>query len=246
MQQNQTTSSGCANRRSANLIENMNSSQCRNIGKLFLLGALLLWSVPGINAQNVRSAEKEAECTNIQPLQPNATAGEPDSLLWASDSLPLHLPALSSYRAQPARYPLDWTWTGISDWELHSGFNASLTMGVTCSLGKNRFPGVAFGTGLAGMYAFPVTPRFTVAAGGFLNHITWQGRGGVDFGFSGLAGYQLTDKISIYAYGSKTLVRNAFCPPFLYDDYYTNRLGGMIHFNVTDNFSFSVSVEEQK
>ena len=119
-------------------------------------------------------------------------------------------------------------------------------MGVTCSLDKNRFPGVAFGTGLAGMYAIPITPRFTVAAGGFLNHITWQGRGGVDFGISGLAGYQLTDKISIYAYGSKTLVRNAFCPPFLYDDYYTDRLGGMIHFDVTDHFSFSVSVEERK
>lgn len=159
---------------------------------------------------------------------------------------PVDLPVLSAYRAQPALYPLDWIWGGVADWELHSGFNASLTMGVTCSVGKNRFPGVAFGTGLAGMYAFPVTSRFTVAAGGFLNHITWQGRGGVDFGFSGLAGYRLTDKISIYAYGSKTLVRNAFCPPFLYDDYYTDRLGGMIHFNVSDKFSFSISVEERK
>lgn len=222
----------------------MNSSQ--PILKKLLLGALLLLCVPDMNAQNIRVAEKDADHTEILPLQQNDMTVRPDSMQWTSDSLPLHLPVLSSYRAQPARYPLDWTWTGISDWELHLGFNASLTMGVTCSLDKNRFPGVAFGTGLAGMYAIPITPRFTVAAGGFLNHITWQGRGGVDFGISGLAGYQLTDKISIYAYGSKTLVRNAFCPPFLYDDYYTDRLGGMIHFNVTDNFSFSVSVEERK
>lgn len=222
----------------------MNSSQ--PILKKLLLGALLLLCVPDMNAQNIRVTEKDADHTEILPLQQNDMTVRTDSMLWTSDSLPLHLPVLSSYRAQPARYPLDWTWTGISDWELHSGFNASLTMGVTCSLGKNRFPGVAFGTGLAGMYAFPVTPRFTVAAGGFLNHITWQGRGGVDFGISGLAGYQLTDKISIYAYGSKTLVRNAFCPPFLYDDYYTDRLGGMIHFDVSDKFSFSVSVEERK
>lgn len=222
----------------------MNSSQ--PILKKLLLGALLLLCVPDMNAQNIRVTEKDADHTEILPLQQNDMTVRTDSMLWTSDSLPLHLPVLSSYRAQPARYPLDWTWTGISDWDLHSGFNASLTMGVTCSLGKNRFPGVAFGTGLAGMYAFPVTPRFTVAAGGFLNHITWQGRGGVDFGISGLAGYQLTDKISIYAYGSKTLVRNAFCPPFLYDDYYTDRLGGMIHFDVSDKFSFSVSVEERK
>lgn len=222
----------------------MNSSQ--PILKKLLLGALLLLCVPDMNAQNIRVAEKDADHTEIFPLQRNDMTVRTDSMMWTSDSLPLHLPVLSSYRAQPARYPLDWTWTGISDWELHSGFNASLTMGVTCSLGKNRFPGVAFGTGLAGMYAIPITPRFTVAAGGFLNHITWQGRGGVDFGISGLAGYQLTDKISIYAYGSKTLVRNAFCPPFLYDDYYTDRLGGMIHFDVTDHFSFSVSVEERK
>lgn len=222
----------------------MNSSQ--PILKKLLLGALLLLCVPDMNAQNIRVAEKDADHTEIFPLQRNDMTVRTDSMMWTSDSLPLHLPVLSSYRAQPARYPLDWTWTGISDWELHSGFNASLTMGVTCSLGKNRFPGVAFGTGLAGMYAIPITPRFTVAAGGFLNHITWQGRGGVDFGISGLAGYQLTDKISIYAYGSKTLVRNAFCPPFLYDDYYTDRLGGMIHFDVSDKFSFSVSVEERK
>lgn len=222
----------------------MNSSQ--PILKKLLLGALLLLCVPDMNAQNIRVAEKDADHTEILPLQQNDMTVRPDSMQWTSDSLPLHLPVLSSYRAQPARYPLDWTWTGISDWELHSGFNASLTMGVTCSLGKNRFPGVAFGTGLAGMYAIPITPRFTVAAGGFLNHITWQGRGGVDFGISGLAGYQLTDKISIYAYGSKTLVRNAFCPPFFYDDYYTDRLGGMIHFDVSDKFSFSVSVEERK
>lgn len=88
-------------------------------------------------------------------------------------------------------------------WELHEGFNACLDMSVSASFGKNRFPGVGFGTGISAMYVRSLTDRLVLSVGGFYDRLSWNGLNENRFGINLLAGYQLTDRVSLYAYGSK-------------------------------------------
>ena len=60
-------------------------------------------------------------------------------------------------------------------WELHEGFNACLDMSVSASFGKNRFPGVGFGTGISAMYVRSLTDRLVLSVGGFYDRLSWNG-----------------------------------------------------------------------
>ena len=63
-------------------------------------------------------------------------------------------------------------------WELHEGFNACLDMSVSASFGKNRFPGVGFGTGISAMYVRSLTDRLVLSVGGFYDRLSWNGFAG--------------------------------------------------------------------
>lgn len=136
---------------------------------------------------------------------------------------------------------------GWGVWGLHEGFNASLSMSISASFGRNRFPGVGFGTGVSAMYVRALTDRLVWAAGGFYDRMSWNMFNQHRMGFSLLAGYKLSGKVSLYAYGSK-----AFFPggrakslPMPWLDDFSHRVGGMLHFKVSDAVSFSVSIEER-
>ena len=133
-------------------------------------------------------------------------------------------------------------------WELHEGFNASLDMSVSASFGKNRFPGVGFGTGISAMYVRSLTDRLVLSVGGFYDRLSWNGLNENRFGINLLAGYQLTDRVSLYAYGSKAFFpmqgRQPWIPPMPWMNNFSSRFGGMVHFKVSDAVSVSLSVEE--
>lgn len=133
-------------------------------------------------------------------------------------------------------------------WDLHEGFNACMGMSVSASFGRNRFPGVGFGTGVSAMYVHSLTSRFVLAAGGFYDRLTWNAFNQNRFGINLLAGYKLTDKVSLYAYGSKAFFpkrgKRWLIPPLPWLDNFSHRFGGMVHFKLSDAVSFSVSVEE--
>ena len=133
-------------------------------------------------------------------------------------------------------------------WELHEGFNACLDMSVSASFGKNRFPGVGFGTGISAMYVRSLTDRLVLSVGGFYDRLSWNGLNENRFGINLLAGYQLTDRVSLYAYGSKAFFpmqgRQPWIPPMPWMNNFSSRFGGMVHFKVSDAVSVSLSVEE--
>lgn len=203
---------------------------------------------------------KKAICPTKTPsaVQPDASIanGTPQGINAANDLLPdtlqanttLILPPLYNGRETIACFPDFYSGYGL--WELHEGFNASLNMSVIASFGKNRFPGVGFGTGVSAMYAHALTGRLTLAVGGSYDRISWNGFNENRFGINLLAGYQLTDKISLYAYGSKAFIPkqgNRFrLPPMIWMNNYTERFGAMVHFKVSDAVSVSVSVEENR
>lgn len=133
-------------------------------------------------------------------------------------------------------------------WELHEGFNACLDMSVSASFGKNRFPGVGFGTGISAMYVRSLTDRLVLSVGGFYDRLSWNGLNENRFGINLLAGYQLTDRVSLYAYGSKAFFpmqgRQPWIPLMPWMNNFSSRFGGMVHFKVSDAVSVSLSVEE--
>lgn len=144
----------------------------------------------------------------------------------------------------------DWCYgPGIGLWNLHEGFNANLSLGICAPFGKNRFPGVGFGTSLSAMYASCLPDKLVMAVGGFYNRFSWNSFNENRLGVNLILGYQITDKVGVYAYGSKAFTPSSrggrFVPPMLWMERYNARFGGMIHVKVSDAVSFSVSVEER-
>lgn len=135
-------------------------------------------------------------------------------------------------------------------WELHEGFNAGVDMSVSASFGRHRFPGVGVGTGISSMYVRSLTDRLVVAAGSFYDHISWNGLNENRFGINLLAGYRLTDRLCLYAYGGKSFLFargfRSWMPPMPWLEDFSSRFGGMVHFKFSDAVSVSLSVEEKR
>ena len=97
------------------------------------------------------------------------------------------------------------------------------------------------------MYVHSLTDRLVLAAGGFYDRLSWNGFNRNRFGINLMLGYKLTDRLSVYAYGSK-----AFSPgrggwiPMPWADNFSSRFGGMLHFKLSDAASISLSVEEAR
>lgn len=136
-----------------------------------------------------------------------------------------------------------------SNWQLHKGFNAQFSMSMSCGFGKNRLKGVGFGQTAAFAYVQPVTSRFSIAAGIYANNFDWGPWHTTDVGISGALAYQLTDKLSVYAFGSKSFIprQNNFNSCGLATPAYwmrpKNRFGAAAEYKFSEHFKMGVSVE---
>ena len=161
----------------------------------------------------------------------------------------LSLPPLN-HDGTVAYFPLGYYGGYWGLWDLHEGLNANLSMSVAASFGKHRFPGVGFGTGISAMYAHSLTDRLVLVGGGFYDRLSWNGFNQNRFGLNLMLGYKLTDRVSVYAYGSKAFFPKsggrAWIPPMPWLDNFNSRFGGMVHFKLSDAASISLSVEETR
>ncbi|WP_300726336.1 hypothetical protein [uncultured Bacteroides sp.] len=135
---------------------------------------------------------------------------------------------------------------GYATWELHKGLNASIGLNITYSPSKYAPSGVGFGQDAAFMYAAPISNRLSVAFGVYASNLNW---GFIDYrnvGVAAVAAYRLTDRISIYAYGNKSLTRDL--PPYAYPipNFCGDRFGGMVNFKLGETGSISIGVEGRK
>ncbi len=131
-------------------------------------------------------------------------------------------------------------------WRLHEGFNAQLSLSLTAGFGKGAPGGVGFGQSAAFAYALPLNRRLDFAAGIYASHLDWGAWQGTEAGVAALFRYRLTDRVSLYAYGSKRLaptrqLRWDFFP--LYLPMPKDRLGAMAEFKIGNNAMIQVSVE---
>lgn len=208
--------------------------------------SLVLASVlcPVVQAQN------EQDSVVWEPAQSqNVWRSALTDSIW-SDSISAVVPGYLLPATPSVLYWNDpYGYAGVAPWFLHDGLNAQFSTSVTVGFGRNRFPGALFSTQLSGAYVFPVTSRFRLVGGMYVDTEHWNGWHDRSLGLFGMATYQLTDKVTVGAYAAKRILPTLHVPrPFrgwgLYD--YDHRFGGMIHVKCNDTFSFSISVEEAK
>lgn len=172
-----------------------------------------------------------------QELQP--TEQSTDTL-----SVPLQAPILESGRSIPfLLYGITPFHCGYATWQLHEGLNASFGMNVTFSPSRYAPSGVGFGQDAAFFYARPLTKRFSMAAGLYASNMNWGGLNYRNIGFAAIAGFQVNERISLYAYGTKSFMPKR--SPFYYPlpNFDPDRIGGMVNFKLGESSSFSIGVE---
>ena len=195
-------------------------------------------------------------CTLAQEVATNATTLAPgDSITFIATSsgdavaspqltAPLALPS-------PVRPSLMYGITpfpagGYANWELHEGFNASLGMNLSIGVGHNRLHGVGFGQDAAFLYALPLNNRLSVAGGVYATNMDWGNYTYRNVGVTGIAAYRATERITIYGYGSKSLMPRHLAPIYPLPNYCPDRWGGMVNFKVGEHSSFSIGFEAYK
>lgn len=218
----------------------INSKKMKTFIATLILGLgfpLMAYSQEGQSALTT-GQEKEA-----QPV----TATLPQA--YSKDSLTVSLAApIPANRLTPefGMYgisPFDY---GFATWELHKGLNASVGLNVTFSPSRYAPSGVGFGQDAAFMYAAPVSKRVSIAGGLYASHMDWGFLSYKDVGIAGVAAFKVNERISIYAYGNKSLMPQRM--PYYYPLPYfsTDRLGGMVNFKLGESASISIGVEGRK
>lgn len=146
---------------------------------------------------------------------------------------------------------------GMGWWPLHEGLNAQVELSLSTGFGHHRLRGVGFGQSTALAYAVPLNERFSVAAGLYAMHMDWDGISRTQGGVAAALCYRLTDRVNLYAYGSK-----AFTPDtglLRYPLYHAatlyapwpyviprERIGAMAEFKIGEAATIAVSVEHHK
>ncbi len=235
------------------LLKKTNMNILRNI----MTGALLL------TAPAIMRAQTDGTRTEIDPLVISAD----DSTALAAD-IPLadgavtSLRPLSGIRATDMFLPVcDLSAPGFdglspwncgfygSDWRLHQGFNAQLSMSLTAGFGKGAPHGVGFGQNAAFAYALPLSKRFSAAVGVYANNMDWGGYHQTDGGVAAAVKFKATERFSLYAYGAKSFLpkenrlhRGLLSPFFAMPK---DRVGVMGEVKVGEKAMIRVSVERQ-
>lgn len=146
-----------------------------------------------------------------------------------------HVP-FSMYGISPFSY-------GLAAWELHKGLNASVGMNITFSPSKYAPSGVGFGQDAAFLYAVPLSKRFSVAGGLYAGNMNWGGLNYRNVGIAGIAAFRVNERISLYAYGNKSLMPRRSPLYYPLPNFAPDRFGGMINLKLGESSSISFGVE---
>lgn len=161
----------------------------------------------------------------------------------------LHLPLLDEMGRMPSYtgfypYYFGGSW---SNWKLHKGMNLSLGASVFSQIGKNAYGGVGFAQNLSAQYATTLSPRLSIAVGGYLNNMYWAHNAYRDVGLTAVLGYRFDEHWEGYLYGQKSIMTNMPIPYYLQDmNDMGDRIGAAVRYNFSPNFSVQMSVESRR
>ncbi len=97
-------------------------------------------------------------------------------------------------------YSPSWIDHGLGEWNLHEGLNAQLSTGIRVGWGRyNPWRGASFFTGMAAMYALPVSKdgKWTVAVGGYYSNFRLWGSQVNTVGVMGMMDYQINERLNV-------------------------------------------------
>ena len=173
-----------------------------------------------------------------------AKAQEGRSLLMPDTTF--SLPPLT-YRGTIATYPyIGSMFTGLGNWELHPGLNASLSASAIFGLGNNS--GSGFANSVAVMYAGQIMPKLSFSIGGYSSFLDWGRHQMKDAGLTAMLNYRIDEHWEAAVFAQKSLMQP--CMPlqqmwWLGADF-GDKIGASIKYNINPNVSVQFSVWDQK
>ena len=120
-------------------------------------------------------------------------------------------------------------------------------MSLTAGFGKGAPSGVGFGQSASVAYALPIGKKCSLAAGIYAQNFDWGPLHRTDVGIAAAFGYHVNERISLYAYATKSfLPKNDFLPTpghLWWDWQLRDRIGAMAEFKIGKNAAVQVSIE---
>lgn len=177
----------------------------------------------------------------IQPVGGSYTEG-----LQYAPADTLNLPTLNSYgQMRPiGLYPLGWM--GYYNWDLHQGLNVNIGASVFAAFGKHAPSGAGFAQNISAMYATSLTPKLSLAVGGYFSNVYWASNAYRDGGINAVLGYKFDNHWEGYLYAQKSIMDRPM-PPLLYDmNALGDRIGAAVKYNFSPSMSVMISVERRE
>ncbi len=105
-------------------------------------------------------------------------------------------------------YPYYYGGWGWDAWRLHKGLNINLNASVFSNFGSGYHHGTGFSQDASLMYVTTLSPKATLAVGGYMNHLTYTANNYVAAGVNALFSYQFDEHWSAYAYVQKAFTND--------------------------------------
>lgn len=102
--------------------------------------------------------------------------------------------------------------SGFTPWQLHKGLNVNLGASVFASFGGGSRSGAGFTQDINLLYLTDLSPKATLAVGGYLSNIIWGGDNYTVAGLTALLNYRFNEHWSAYAFVQKAFSSNNMSP----------------------------------
>lgn len=109
-------------------------------------------------------------------------------------------------------YPYwDYGW-GFNTWRLHKGLNVNVGASVFANFGDGYGHGAGFTQDISLMYVTNLSPKATLAVGGYFNNMIFGGSNYTTAGINAMFGYRFNEHWSAYAFVQKAFTSDNFSP----------------------------------
>ena len=96
----------------------------------------------------------------------------------------------------------------LPSWRLHKGLNVNVGTSVFSNWGGGHHYGTGFTQDISLMYVTNLSPKATLAIGGYLGNTTWHGNNYTTAGINAMLGYRFDEHWSAYAFVQKAFTSN--------------------------------------
>ncbi|WP_130829540.1 hypothetical protein [Prevotella rectalis] len=195
--------------------------------KIFIISTAILLSI-SLYGQDIHDTES-MESTDIAPIESahlqgprKATEAEKEYARMLAEervqqqqidnNLPLVDENGQVITPNDIHYPYwDYGWD-TSAWRLHRGLNVNVGASVFANFGNGCHNGAGFTQDVSLMYVTNLSPKTTLAVGGYFNNMIYDGNNYTSAGINALLGYQFDEHWSAYAFVQKAFTSDNFSP----------------------------------